>query len=94
MRAAVRLVPEQIEYESVTYAEAAYVMTPASFADGCMVVTDAHTGREVGVGKSPLGSMARVPLGVPLCRGCDGAIEAHVCDRCEVVFQGEPGDAR
>jgi hypothetical protein len=73
------------EWETVSYTAGAYMMTLADF-DGCLVVTDAHTGKQTATGRNAFGSIVTMPLDVPLCRGCDGEIVADFCDRCELVF--------
>lgn len=72
-------------YEPASLADWSYEMQPEDFAE-CFVVTNAVTGLSTGHGKNKLGLSVSLPLGVPLCKGCDGIIHDNVCDDCEVVF--------
>jgi hypothetical protein len=76
------------EYERVGYAGWSYIMTPADFPDGCIVVTDAVSGRQRGIGRLWTGKMDTAPLGVPLCKGCDQIIVNDLCTDCQLVFTG------
>jgi hypothetical protein len=71
--------------EVVTYAEWSYVATLDTF-DGCLVVTDAQTGKRRATGRNSFGAIVTLPLDVPLCRGCDTEIVGGECRDCEKLF--------
>jgi hypothetical protein len=62
-----------------------YTMTPADFADGCHTVTDAASGRIIGVGENKLGFHVRAVLNEPLCESCDNPIVEGVCHDCRII---------
>lgn len=69
-----------------TYTEGSYTLTQADF-DGCLICTDAVTGRQTATGPCPRGDVVTAPLNVPICIGCDKEIVGGRCDDCEIVFE-------
>jgi hypothetical protein len=64
-----------------------YIMTPEDFADGCFVHT--VNGKPYGTGETLFGLTVTVPLGVPLCNGCDAEVVDDVCSNCEPIVEVE-----
>jgi hypothetical protein len=48
------------------------------------VITDALTGAAVGTFATPYGGMVTIPMGTPLCYGCDEPAEDGFCLNCDV----------
>lgn len=61
-----------------------YVMQPSDFADGCFIRE--VNGKRYGTGQNALGVNVTLPLGVPLCVGCDSEIVDGLCTQCELAF--------
>lgn len=75
-----------VTMEAVRYSDWSYMVTPADFAGGCLVVTDAQTGKQTATGRNTFGAIVTSPLDVLLCKGCDREIDNGVCSSCELVF--------
>ena len=72
----------------------AYVLTPADFPHGCLVVFDPSSRRRIATGECRRGDMVTLPLDVPLCGGCDQPLDEGVCADCRLVFVEHLGPGR
>lgn len=63
-----------------------YIMSEDDFPEGCLVVTDAASGRSRATGRVKLGLVTTVVLYTPLCGGCDEPVPSDgICSNCEVI---------
>lgn len=60
-----------------------YTMSLDDFPHGCLVVTDALTGRRIATGRCARGDVVTTPLDVPLCSTCEEPVGECLCERVE-----------